>query len=61
MPRLQLTWEKGEGPDEWFCRYELLVPVDRYDIRDGAEGQQLPNTEMSIGQMIDETLYGIRF
>ena len=34
---------------------------DRYDIRDGAEGQQLPNTEMQIGMMIDETLYGIRF
>lgn len=34
---------------------------DRYDIRDGAEGQQLPNEEMSLGQMIDETLYGIRF
>lgn len=34
---------------------------DRYDIRDGQEGQQLPNEEMRLGQMIDETLYGIRF
>ena len=34
---------------------------DRYDIRDGDDGQQLPNEEMHIGQMIDETLYGIRF
>lgn len=34
---------------------------DRYDIRDGADGQQLPNKEMSLGMMIDEALHGIRF
>lgn len=34
---------------------------ERYDVRDGANGEQRPNKEMSIGQRIDETLYGIRF
>lgn len=34
---------------------------ERYDIRDGAGGQQLPNEEMRLGQMIDEALHGIRF
>jgi hypothetical protein len=33
----------------------------RYDVKDGGDGQQLPNEEMRIGTMIDETLYGIRF
>jgi hypothetical protein len=34
---------------------------DRYDIKDGAGGQQLPNEEMRLGQMIDEALHGIQF
>ena len=34
---------------------------ERYDVRDGAGGQQLPNEEMRLGQIIDEALYGIRF
>jgi hypothetical protein len=34
---------------------------NRYDVRDGADGKQLPNEEMRLGTMIDETLYGIRF
>ena len=34
---------------------------ERYDIRDGADSQQLPNKEMRLGQMIDEALYGIQF
>ena len=34
---------------------------DRSDIRDGAEGQQLPNEEMRLGMMIDEAIHGIRF
>jgi hypothetical protein len=33
----------------------------RYDVVDGDSGEQLPNEEMRLGQMIDETLYGIRF
>lgn len=33
----------------------------RYDVKDGASGEQLPNDEMKLGTMIDETLYGIRF
>jgi hypothetical protein len=33
----------------------------RYDVKDGDSGEQLPNEEMRLGQMIDETLYGIRF
>jgi hypothetical protein len=39
-------------------RYDIK---DIKDIKDGKGGQQLPNEEMRIGQMIDETLYGIRF
>jgi len=35
--------------------------TDRYDVRDGANGEQLPNEEMRIGQMLDEALHGIRF
>ncbi len=34
---------------------------ERYDIRDRAGGQQLPNEEMRLGTMIDEALHGIRF
>lgn len=33
---------------------------DNYDVVDGDDGP-LPNKEMRLGQMIDETLYGIRF
>jgi len=34
---------------------------DNYDVVDGSDGEQRPNKEMRLGQMIDETLYGIRF
>ena len=34
---------------------------DHYDVVDGSYGEPAPNKEMSLGQMIDETLYGIRF
>lgn len=34
---------------------------DNYDVVDGYNGRQLPNREMRLGQMIDETLHGIRF
>lgn len=34
---------------------------DRYDVVDGDYGEPRPNKEMRLGQMIDETLYGIRF
>jgi hypothetical protein len=34
---------------------------DRYDVKDGEDGTQLPNDEMRLGTMIEETLYGIRF
>lgn len=33
---------------------------ERYDVKDG-DGKQLPNEEMRLGTMIDETLYGIQF
>lgn len=33
---------------------------DRYDTVDGDNGP-LPNKEMRMGQLIDETLHGIRF
>ncbi len=34
---------------------------DKYDVNDGDYGEPAPNKEMQLGQMIDETLYGIRF
>ncbi len=34
---------------------------DRYDVRDGSDGEQLPNKEMQLGTTIDEALHGIRF
>ena len=34
---------------------------DRYDVVDGDYGEPRPNKEMSLGQMIDITLHGIRF
>ena len=35
--------------------------MDNYDVVDGDNGEQLPNKEMRLGQMIDEALHGIRF
>jgi hypothetical protein len=34
---------------------------DNYDVVDGPDGEQRPNKEMRLGQMIDEALHGIRF
>jgi hypothetical protein len=34
---------------------------DKYDMRDGEDGKQLPNEEMRLGVMIEEAIYGIRF
>ena len=34
---------------------------DRYDVVDGDYGEPRPNKEMSMGQMIDIMLHGIRF
>lgn len=31
--RLQLTWERAKDSPKWLCHYSLLVPVDKYDIR----------------------------
>ena len=36
VPRLQLRWAKAEPNDrsyEWACHYELVIPLDEYDIR----------------------------
>jgi Resolvase, N terminal domain len=36
LPRLQLTWEPINPPEAghpWRCRYELVMPMERYDIR----------------------------
>lgn len=43
LPRLQLTWVQDaeqdqesagcEGVSRWLCFYDLLIPCDRYDIR----------------------------
>ncbi len=43
MPRLQLTWEKLKKPRDgmnWFCHYELLMPLDKHDIRRGSRGKK---------------------
>lgn len=37
LPRLQLTWVGTDNPCEWRCLYCLLVPVDKYDIRNTDE------------------------
>lgn len=44
LPRLQLTWEELEKRDadgyNWICRYELILPLPKYDIRnDGKDGK----------------------
>ena len=36
MPRLQITWTKTEEC-EYHAAYELIVPLDNYDIRNEAE------------------------
>lgn len=35
IPRLQLRWEKAPGPQRgyYFCHYELVLPLDKDDIR----------------------------
>jgi hypothetical protein len=36
LPRLQLTWEKIEPPEDgynWLCKYEILIPLPKHDIR----------------------------
>lgn len=36
LPRLQLTWEKLDKPVDgynWECKYEMLMPLTKYDIR----------------------------
>lgn len=34
-PRLQLRWQKRDGDRlwQWECHYELVLPLDEYDIR----------------------------
>lgn len=36
-PRIQLRWAKNDGPKKheyrWLCHYELVLPLDKYDIR----------------------------
>lgn len=32
LPRLQLTWA-NESHGHWLCHYELLIPVQKFDIR----------------------------
>ena len=35
LPRLQLTWAKID-PNNWFCRYDLLIPTREHDGRNEA-------------------------
>lgn len=38
-PRLQLRWTPSEHPGwTWACHYELVLPLDKYDIRAEQEG-----------------------
>lgn len=32
-PHLRLRWEKTERADYWLCYYELVIPLDKADIR----------------------------
>jgi hypothetical protein len=47
-PRLQLRWEKPEqriNGYNWLCHYELVIPLDQYDVRAeqyDEEGDLLP-------------------
>lgn len=46
-PRLQLRWEPSDlrSGYQWACHYELVLPLDRYDIRaeqEGPDGEPLP-------------------
>ena len=33
LPRLQLTWEQTANPEKWLCKYEMLMPLPKWDIR----------------------------
>ncbi len=43
MARLQLRWTPdGDTKDSWMCFYELLLPLDKHDIRrEGADGEKV--------------------
>jgi hypothetical protein len=52
-PRLQLRWEEGGDTGwAWQCHYELVLPLDKYDVRaeqQGPRGGRRPNlTELVI-------------
>lgn len=53
-PRLQLRWEKfsDDSRYDWQCHYELVLPLDQYDIRgevEGPRGGKRPNlTELAV-------------
>jgi hypothetical protein len=52
-PRLQLRWVVSTDPRwNWMCHYELVIPLDKYDIRaeqEGPRGGRRPNlTELVI-------------
>lgn len=45
-PRLQLRWAKSSDIRwHWMCHYELVLPLDKYDVRatrEGPRGGRLP-------------------
>lgn len=52
-PRLQLRWaESTDARYTWMCHYELVLPLDKWDIRgeqEGPRGGRRPNlTELVV-------------
>lgn len=62
-PRLQLRWEANTGDSRysWLCHYELVLPLDKYDIRgeqEGPRGGRRPNLTELLVPIKEPTLRG---
>lgn len=56
-PRLQLRWERATQSDEWdwFCHYELVLPLRKHDIR-----REVYNEDGDVTHEIDELVVPIK-
>ena len=61
-PRLQLRWVKSDHSRfQWECHYELVIPLDKHDIRaeqEGPRGGRLPPLKELVVPMKPPTLRG---
>ena len=61
-PRLQLRWAESDNPRyQWECHYELVIPLNKYDIRaeqEGPRGGRLPPLKEWVISMKPPTLRG---